>query len=67
MYTYQVEHVDDDDKMHERYYHNNRTAAIRYARRMSVAYVVALVDNDRAGHKSYGNGCLMETLGEGFK
>lgn len=76
-YEYQVEYQDDDDKTHVEPYQGRRSAAIRRARAMSrkhmVAYVVACgwQSDDRAymacGHKSYGQGLIIETEGEGFK
>jgi hypothetical protein len=74
-YRYQVEYQDDDDKTHVVPYDRRRTAALAAARRASkkfmVAYVVACkVERDGSepavGHKSYGNGLVMETEGEGF-
>lgn len=75
VFTYQVEYQDDDDKTHIIPYGTNKPAAIVRARRASnkhmVAYVVAckaLRDGGDAavGHKSFGQGSLMETEGEGF-
>lgn len=75
MYTYQVEFQDDDDKIHVKPYGTNLAAARQHAARMSVkhmvAYVVSCKDlpdggNVSVGHKSYGNGCVIETEGEGF-
>lgn len=75
-YEYQVEYQDDDDKTHVEPFGSRRSAALSKARRMSnkhmVAYCVACKyrASDRAymscGHKSYGQGIVIETEGEGF-
>ena len=76
-FEYQVEYQDDEDKTHVEPFQGRRSAALAKARRMSnkhmVAYVVACkwYDGDRmfaaCGHKSYGQGLVIETEGEGFK
>lgn len=76
MFEYQVEWEDDDGKTHVEPYQAAKLAALASARRASrkhgVAYCVACKyrSSDRAymacGHKSFGDGLVMETEGEGF-
>lgn len=74
-YHYRVEWSDDNDTVQTVPYQHRRTAAMSKARRVSkssvmVAYVVACrvtrYGEEPCGHKSYGNGSVMETDGEGF-
>lgn len=74
-YVYQVEFQDDDDRTHVISYGTRKTAAMATARRMSDKHVVACAvackprrdgGNVAVGHKSYGQGLVMETDGEGF-
>lgn len=75
-FTYQVEWQDDEDRTHVKPYGERRYAAIAAARRQSskhmVAYVVALKSRPdggtvAVGHKSYGQGLVIETDGDGFQ
>lgn len=76
-YTYQVEYQDQDDgyRVNVKPYGHRKTAAISAARRASnkhmVAYAVACRKQPdggevTVGHKSFGEGLVIETEGEGF-
>lgn len=68
--VYRVEWQDDGDRTHVVAYGERRGAAISKARRESlkhtVAYVVASRGGNACGLKSYGNGRVMDTEGDGF-